>query len=379
MMCAMKVVIRVDASLQIGTGHVMRCLTLAEALKKQGRQVVFICREHTGHLMDVIQQKGFDLYALPCIEISDVERRGIETKQEGKTSRATCYGDWLGGTQEQDSQACLSILNRIQPTWLVVDHYAIDENWEKSLQETYQFLMVVDDLANRNHLCDLLLDQTYGRKSDEYVRRVPEHCTLLLGAQNALLRPEFLQWRACSLQRRQSPVFEKLLITLGGMDTHNVTVRLLNALIHCSLPAHLEITVVMGANAPNLPLVLARAETMPYSTCIKVGVTNMAELMTESDLVISAAGATTWEVACLGVPLILLQLADNQATIMTKLSAIQAVLVWGIKQLEQDVQMLEKISPPLLKRLSNILADLSDAKGVERVVNAMAQTQRLPV
>jgi spore coat polysaccharide biosynthesis predicted glycosyltransferase SpsG len=198
-----------------------------------------------------------------------------------------------------------------------------------------------------------------------------------LGAQYALLRPEFLQWRERSLARRKSPVFHKILITLGGVDRHNVTGQLLEALAGVSLPRTFNITVIMGANAPHLPSVLARAKTMPYPTCVKVGVDNMAERITASDLVISAAGSTAWEVACLGVPLVLLKLAENQTEIMKALLAAQAVWAWEATQLKQEVQVLEKFSPPLLKERSSALSKCVDGQGVQRVLSDINQIRDL--
>ncbi len=362
----MKVVIRVDASYQIGTGHVMRCLTLAKALTAQGREVSFICRAHAGHLIDWIQQKGFKVHGLPAV--SD-----ILPPKEG----ALAHYEWLGATPLHDAQACRKVLEDFQPDWLIVDHYAIDEQWELALQDTYHHLMVLDDLADRNHVCDLLLDQTYGRSPESYRGRLPKKGRLLLGTSYALLRDEFVQWRLRSLARRHTPVFKKLLITLGGMDHHNITGQLLKALSGISFPSDLEVTVIMGANAPHLSLIQAQVQTMSPKTCVKVGVENMAELMTESDLVISAAGSTVWEVACLGVPLVLLKLAENQTEIRKALLAIEAVWAWDVSQLEQDVQVLEKISPPLLKKKSKTLSKCSDGQGVSRVLNEMNQISRV--
>ncbi len=362
----MKVVIRVDASHQIGTGHVMRCMTLAKALTARGDEVSFICRAHTGHLMDWIQQKGFNVHGLPAISDRLPPKEG-----------ALAHYEWLGAPPLQDAQACRKVLEGIQPDWLIVDHYAIDEQWESALQDTYHHLMVLDDLADRVHVCDLLLDQTYGHSSDLYKGRVPNGARLLLGTRYALLRSEFLHWRERSLARRQSPVFQKILITLGGVDRHHVTGQLLNALVNIVLPAELEITVIMGAQAPHLNSVQAQIQTMSPKTCVKVGVENMAELMTESDLVISAAGSTAWEVACLGVPLVLLKLAENQTDIMKALLAVEAVWAWDVSQLEQEVQVLEKISPPLLKKRSEALSKCSDGQGVSRVLHEMNQISRV--
>lgn len=200
--------IRVDASIQIGTGHVMRCLTLAEALRDKNIQVEFICRKHEGNLISLIHDKGFMVHALPVMFDTD--------KHNQKKDQQLQHTDWLGATQWHDAQACKNIVSKTRPDWLIVDHYAIDKNWEAELQHSCHKIMVIDDLADRQHLCDLLLDQTYGCIPSDYRVLVPENCELLLGSHFALLRPDFAQWREYSLRRREKPVFKKLLITMGA-------------------------------------------------------------------------------------------------------------------------------------------------------------------
>jgi len=146
-----KITIRVDASLDMGTGHVMRCLTLADALKEQDNNVSFICREHKGNLIQSIEKKGYLVNKL------DMDLPSILTKQENSILE---HAKWLGSSQKSDSNACCSILKRIKPDWLIVDHYALDYRWQKALKPLFKKPMVIGDLDNRNHQCDLLLDQT---------------------------------------------------------------------------------------------------------------------------------------------------------------------------------------------------------------------------
>jgi len=323
----MKVVIRADASLKIGTGHVMRCLTLASALKKKGAQVEFICREHEGNLIDHIEQLGFKTYVLPRLSKTEV------TSDE---DASTEYGlKWLGSTQQQDAVACLSFLEEIKPEWLIVDHYSLDKVWQGLLKNNYAKLMVIDDLANREHLCDLLLDQTYGRQTEDYAGLVPQQSKLLLGSEYALLRPEFAEWRDYSLQRRVNPEFKTLLITMGGVDADNVTGALLDILKTSALPEELAITVVMGGTAPHLEKVKAQAKLMPYITVVKVSINNMAEIMANADIAIGAAGATTWERCCLGLPSIQVVLAGNQQLIALLLSQAGGALCLNVQSLPE--------------------------------------------
>lgn len=299
------VVFRADASLEIGTGHVMRCLTLADALMAKGAKCTFICREHKGNLIEYIRIKGHAVYSLPMGNSADPD---------------LFHSAWLGATQAQDAHACGPVLSKLQPDWLVVDHYALDARWEVEVVKVCTNLMVIDDLADRTHVCNLLLDQTFERDANDYRDLVPEVCTLLCGSNYALLRPEFAALRPYSLQRRVQPQLKHLLITMGGVDKDNVTTQVLSALRGCPLPDDCEISVVMGTNAPWLAEVQQQAQTMPWPTTVRVGVSSMAQLMADSDLAIGAAGATSWERCCLGLPSILIVLAENQGNVAVGLA-----------------------------------------------------------
>ena len=186
----MKITFRTDASLQIGTGHVMRCLTLADALAARGAYCQFICRAHDGNLIEFIRRKGLTAHPLPA-------GAALPRSPTDPTHAA-----WLGATQAEDAEACAPILAAQRPDWLIVDHYALDARWERALAPHYRKLMVIDDLADRPHSCDLLLDQTFGRDAADYRPLVPADCRLLCGSHYALLRPEFAALRPYSLQRR---------------------------------------------------------------------------------------------------------------------------------------------------------------------------------
>jgi UDP-2,4-diacetamido-2,4,6-trideoxy-beta-L-altropyranose hydrolase len=360
----MRVVFRVDASLQIGTGHVMRCLTLAEELRNKGAQVEFICRRHKGHLTERISSQGFNVHALKVTE-NNVKPASPGNFEDENTLP---YAQWLAASQTQDADECRPLLDAISPDWLIVDHYAIDHDWELALKGTYKKLMVIDDLANRNHQCDLLLDQTYGRLTQDYQYLVPTHCRTLLGSQYALLRPEFSQWREYSLKRRRQSQLKILLVTLGGVDPNNVTGRILNELKFCMLPKDIQINVVMGPTAPHLDNVKTLAKEMPHITQVKVNVNNMAEIMANADLAIGAAGATTWERCCLGLPSLLWVLAENQKIIAKNLKNENIVGVFD--RFDQICQLLNSLAGNLTG-YSMKASSVSDGKGVEKVAKAM--------
>lgn len=311
----MHIAFRADASLQIGTGHVMRCLTLADALRERGAHCTFVCRPHAGHLLDLIAQRGHQAIALR------------EPQKGYKAPANPAHATWLGTSWFDDAEQTLQVLAGQVVDWLVVDHYALDQRWEQVLRDINVRIMVIDDLADRPHDGDLLLDQTYGRLAADYVPLVRKSCQLLCGSQYALLGPEFAALREYSLKRREQPVLKELLITMGGVDKDNVTGVVLNALRTRSLPEDCRLTVVMGQTAPWLQEVKKLAFTMPWPTRVLVGVNDMAQLMADSDLAIGAAGATAWERCCLGLPSIMLVVADNQMKIANGLEQNGAALL----------------------------------------------------
>jgi len=366
----MKVVIRVDASLQIGTGHVMRCLTLAEALKGKSVQVEFICREHEGNLIDFIQGKGFKVHVL-SMTVNDIEMPRTSTLE---AENVLDHAHWLGATQQQDADECKVILKKISPDWLVIDHYAIDETWQMALQEAYQQLMVIDDLADRRHQCDVLLDQTFGRQPQDYQKLVPDNCQMLLGSQYALLRSEFSLWREYSLKRRENPEFKKLLITMGGVDQNNDTGQILEELRNGALPADIEITVVMGETSPHLDEVQQQAKTLPYKIEVKSNVSNMAEIMANADFAIGASGATTWERCALGLPSAVMVLADNQKDIANILMHENAVIILDYQSLSRGIENVKFLSKENLLEMSIKALKMVDSRGAQRVVDIMCET-----
>lgn len=311
----MKVVIRTDASYRIGTGHLRRCLTLADMLRGNGATVSFICREHTGHLCHLIEQKGYAVHRLLCSE--------PETCIDGNE-----YLPWLAISQEEDACQTATALQqeREKPRWLIVDHYALDEKWEKAMRPQAEQIMVIDDLANRRHNCDLLLDQNlYEDLHTRYDDLLPPGCQKLLGPTYALLRPEFLQARQ-SLRKRDGSI-KRLLIFFGGVDPTNETAKALEAVQLLNRP-EIIVDVVVGAANSHTDLLQKQFADLTNIT-VRGQVKNMAELMANADLAIGAGGTATWERCCLGLPTITIVIADNQREMIETIAGRGAVWNMG--------------------------------------------------
>jgi UDP-2,4-diacetamido-2,4,6-trideoxy-beta-L-altropyranose hydrolase len=378
-MRTINVVFRADASLQIGTGHIMRCLALADELNERGATCHFVCREHAGNSISYLRNRGYEVHVLPVTPEQSSEQQpkfSLNAPSDTKLSNPP-HARWLGTTQQQDADECATILSELRPDWLIVDHYALDSLWEAALQTHYAKLMVIDDLADRSHLCDLLLDQTFGRYPDDYKSRVPATCTLLCGTQYALLRPEFAELRAYSLKRRQTAPLDHLLITMGGIDKENATGLVLEALQQTSLPAHCRITIVMGAAAPWLDAIRLQAEQLPWATEVRVSVCDMARLMADSDLAIGAAGSTSWERCCLGVPTVMVVLADNQREVAAGLERSGAAQVLqGTQDITSHLPAILDVlvSSPLQRAAIGHAATLiADGSGLSKVIGFLEQ------
>lgn len=360
---SLRVAFRADASIDIGTGHVMRCLTIAEVLRTRGAQCVFISRAHPGNLLALIRQRGFEALELPLAADSGLDAPSAQAA-------------WLGCSWEDDAQQTRQALTGHPLDWLVVDHYALDARWEKALRVHAEKLLVIDDLANRTHDCDVLLDQNLGRKADDYATLVPFHCKLLIGPAYALLRSEFASAREQSLARRQQPRLNHLLISLGGVDKDNLTLAVLNALQHSTLPSDTHITVVMGPHAPGLLSVQRQAVGMHWSTDVLINVQDMAALMAQSDLAIGAAGTTAWERCCLGLPSIALVLAENQRGVAAALMAAGCARIlsdqpqWPDELLDALDQIL---APSSMLAMREACAAVTDGLGAARVAEVLEQ------
>lgn len=375
----LRIAFRTDASLQMGSGHVMRCLTLADALRAKGARCHFICRAHPGNLMEVIRQRGYMVNSLvaPMQQAQAAIKNGSTTVRDWQPNQQhePAHAVWLGNTWQTDAQETTVVLASVQPDWLVVDHYALDQRWEEALVAHYRQLLVIDDLADRLHRCNLLLDQNLGRQMQDYAGLVTTHCQLLTGPHYALLRPEFAALRPRSLQRRQAqPALRQLLISMGGVDQPNATGQVLQALKTCALPQACRITVVMGLTAPWLRNVQELAAQMSWPTEVVVNVSDMAQRMADSDLAIGTAGSTSWERCCLGLPTLIVVLAANQQLGAQAMAAAHAARMIGAVSdiaTQLPLAVAELLESERLSRMSLAASTVTDGWGIEKVLSAM--------
>ena len=295
----MNVVFRVDSSSQIGSGHLMRCLTLAEKLRKEkDARIYFVMRNLEGNLIDIVQEKGFEVFILNRVELDD--------SLEG-------YARWLTVSQERDAYEVANIFKEIENIdLLVVDSYAIDIIWESIIRPYVKRIIVIDDLANRKHDCDMLLDQNYYKNKDyRYEGLVPKACKLFLGPQYAILREEFYKARK-HLKSRDGNI-KNILVFFGGVDLTNETRKTLEAIIKFD-KKDITVNVIVGQSNPHKEDIKKICDKYPYMNYY-CQVNNIADFMNQADLAIGAGGTTTWERCFLGLPSIVIAVAENQVEI----------------------------------------------------------------
>lgn len=368
-----RIAFRVDAGARIGLGHAMRCLTLANALReKTGEHSTFMSRQMPDDMRARILSASHHHIT---IGQTDSPQPG---PQQGQ------YGLWLGTTVEQDCQDTLSALESAGNDWdwVFVDHYGLSDIWEARLvHEIGVRIFAIDDL-DRTHHCHALLDQTLGKTNQAYTDRVPDAAHLMVGANFALLRPEFADARDRVLARRDegfaksSPV-KTLLVAMGGMDADNATTDVLNAFKRYG-DRDTHVSVMLGKMAPHLASVTNFLQSLPNTTELISGTDRVAELLGRMDVCIGAPGSSSWERCCLGLPTVLVTIADNQREIAANLTAASAAICGGSISDPDRTSLdraIEKMfgSSATRARISRNARVVCDGRGTRRAVAHMLE------
>lgn len=319
----MRIVFRVDSSGTMGTGHVMRCLTLAQWLKELNATILFICRELKGNIIDVIEKAGFPVVKLP--ESININSKTYPIATVHPVSGL--FGDHSFDWETDADGTRLALFQWQKPVdWIVIDHYAIDYHWEQALQTQAKRIMVIDDLANRIHNCDVLLDQNFveGYKL-RYQELLPEHTVQLLGPKYALLRDEF--YSARQTLRLRDGSLKRILVSFGGTDPTNETE---NAIEGLRSILHLldTVDIIIGNNHQRKDSVRNLCESLSNVT-LHQQVSNIARFMQGADLALGAGGTSTWERCYLGLPALTVIVAENQKPATEYLDAIGAAICLG--------------------------------------------------
>lgn len=340
----------------------MRCLTFADALRERGSETQFVAAA----MPPALETRVAANHRLEKIAAPDgLERSGDDWHQPPLAAAA----------QEQDAAATLAALGT-PADWMVVDHYLFDERWHSAARRGAGRILVIDDLANRRLDCDLLLDQTLGRSAADYRELVPAHAEVLAGAAYALLRPEFARERPAALERRKKggPV-NRILVSLGTTDIGGVTARMLDSVLEAAPGCAID--VVLGERALSFERVRAVAAADPRVTR-HIETAAMAQLMRDADLAIGAAGTTSWERCCLGLPTLALVLAENQRLISEQLARAGAHWTVEIAERNRLITSLRRLIEDSAARqdMARKAAEVTDGRGTSQVAGRLVTAHR---
>jgi len=341
---------RVDASIKIGTGHVMRCLTLATALRDDGNQVYFICCNHDGNLIDYIESHDFETFMI-VNSITD---------------------SWLGNSYHTDAELTIDSIRHITLDWLIADHYEIDVKWEKILRPYCDKLMVIDDLANRNHDCDILLDQNIvDNWMNRYQNIVPKQCICLLGLKYTMLQPLYEKSHKKVLYREGN--IHRILVFFGGSDTDNLTGMALSALLSLDC-SKIRIDIVLPINGTSNASIYEQVDGYE-NIHLHEKLPTLACLLEKADLAIGSGGTTNWERLCLGLPTLVITVAHNQIAIARKLHQ-EGLISWLGHVGDVVVSDIEDFLNPLIqfglqREWSQRCYNSVDGLGVYRVCSVL--------
>jgi UDP-2,4-diacetamido-2,4,6-trideoxy-beta-L-altropyranose hydrolase len=365
----MRIVIRVDASTWIGTGHAVRCATLAEQLRSRGAQIEFICRQLPGDLTAWLKARGF------VVTILTVAHAPYTLSLD----KCPTHASWLGVSSEQDCQETKFWLGKNGPCdWLIVDHYAIDFRWESEMREHVQRIAVIDDLADRQHDCDLLLDQNLvANIDDRYAELVTARCRMLLGPRYALLQETYADMHQ-NAKPRKGPV-KKVLVFFGGADPANITGRVLNA-IKLLDGNNVTVDIVIGTSNPLRFELMAQAATLP-NVIAHTDLPSLAPLISMADIALGAGGTTNWERLCLGLPTFVVTFSENQEAITDELDR-RGLVFWLGNALDIGETVLLNALTNMLKwdrmeECSLKCLRQVDGLGASRVANALLATPEM--
>jgi len=342
---APRVLFIADAGPAVGGGHVMRCLTLARALTERGATCAFVESRAAAPIL-----RRFGWPAQTMLAIAGAER----------LADLMLYADQFA--------------TQFQPDVVVIDHYQAEAMQETGLRREGRRIVVIDDLADRGHDCDLLVDPGYGRKAEAYRDLTPDHARVLTGPVYALVRPEFGAARRRAMSRRamHAPLARGL-ISLGLTDVGGVTARVVQVLAPVLGEARLDI--VLGAGTPSAePLhALAASDRRLH---VWIDTAEMASLMADADIAIGAGGSSTWERATVGLPSATVILAENQRAMTAHMAAAGLTLALDAAAPDFEAQLVRAWQTlandrEARWRLAEASSELCDGHGAARVAEAV--------
>lgn len=365
----MKIIFRTDASLQIGNGHLVRCLNLARSLKKLNVECIFICRNFKNKLFGTIRKESFKLILLPIVD--------LESNKQIKFKKKFSYFDFYKLNWQQDAEETIKALEEEQVDLLIIDHYEIDAKWEKKLRKYTKKIMAIDDLNNRSHDCDFFLNQNLGSKEIIYQNLLPSKCKQFHGPKFALLNPIYSSTRL-NLINRLGRINRTLIYFGGGNDSIKLTEMAIEIFSNPEL-INIKLDIVINSNIDGL-FKIEKIASKRGLIKIHHDLPDLAKLMLNADLAIGAGGSTTWERCCMGLPSIIVVSADNQKLSSDNMSLLGAACVFypnkTLKtQIKNAIIKLQK-NFNIYKNMSNQALSICDGNGAKRLSEIILKDYR---
>ena len=360
----MKIAIRADASLQQGTGHLMRCLVLADELRLRGHECLFVTQPYLPLFTKKIHDHNHKVIILPMGTLDQSVHIGHDE-----------YLSWLGRSTKHDALVTLEALKNENIDILIADHYAIDHSWMDLFSGQKIRKVIIDDLANRKHCCDILIDQNFGRSPQDYEHLVSKKTKVFTGSEYVILKDDFKITRNKSQLTRLNREPKCLNICMGGMDKDNSTYNILETVLKSGYFKKWSIDVVLRSSSPHAKMISNYSDKSPHNINLHFDCENMATLFEGADLAIGAGGVTLWERCCVGLPTLLLTIADNQVPAAMAMSRSGAIIYCGDirekdwkKKLDLKLKMLTQ-DTDRLHLISKIAFGICDGNGLEKVCN----------
>lgn len=357
----MRVVFRADASRVIGTGHLVRCRTLASALARRGAAIEFVCRDHGDDTTRLLNGSGFHVHLLPAARAAP-------------TAAKDPYAAWAGVSSAQDAQETAGLLAGHAPDWLVVDHYAFSAPWEEEMRPHVAKVLAIDDLG-RTHAADAVLDQNYATDPEaRYRGRVPAGCRLMLGPEHALLDDAYAALRG---ERNRSGPVRRIAVFFGGVDADDLAGRTLRALDDPGFK-RLTLDVILGPSSVHASTIAAYVPTH-LAVNVHRALPNLAGVLSEADMALGAGGGNTWERCCLGIPSIVVSAADNQVAASRALGEAGITQYLGRSEDVDDAALRRAVhslmhDPERRAAMSEQSRLLVDGRGAARTAEVMSPT-----
>ena len=323
-------IFRVDSSYKIGTGHVMRCLNLARVFINYGIKVIFICRNLKGNLINLIKKEFQVLILEDC------------QKETTRNNDKKFIND-ISTNQVLDALNTISLIESLNIQnfcYLIIDHYFLDKKWEEVVQNKYKKdenklfkILVIDDLFNREHSCDFILDQNIISQKNPYLNLSNQNTNCLLGPYFALLSSDYSLKKKSIVKRN---LIKTILVFFGGVDKNNLTTKVINILSNEKFKDNI-VNIVVGKNNKELKNI-KKITNSRKNFNLFVQIDSLANLLSKSDLVIGGGGVNSWERECMEVPTILISLSENQVKLAKSITELGKVKYLGhFDQLQDEV------------------------------------------